>query len=133
MRSSKLDPAARAFFGAAIFLLVLAALVAIRRIPLFIVWLYLGMSALSFVVYALDKRAARHGAPRTPENTLHLLALVGGWPGAWFAQQLLRHKSAKTSFRIVYYVTVVLNLAALAYLLTDDAAQWIAYFRSLAR
>jgi uncharacterized membrane protein YsdA (DUF1294 family) len=133
MRSNKLGPAARAFFTAAIFLLTLAGLVAVRKVPLVVLWLYLGMSALSLLVYALDKRAARNSAQRTPENTLHLLALAGGWPGALFAQQWLRHKSAKTSFRVVFWITVVLNLAALAYLLTDEGVRLLASFPSLTR
>ena len=37
--------------------------------------------------------------------------------GAWLAQRLLRHKSVKTSFRIVSFVMIVLNLATLAYVI----------------
>jgi uncharacterized membrane protein YsdA (DUF1294 family) len=47
------------------------------------------------------------GAIKTPESNLHLLALAGGWPGALFAQQFLRHKSAKAEFRGTFWVTVV--------------------------
>jgi len=72
---------------------------------------YLGVSLLTFVVYAIDKSAARHGRWRTPESTLHALALAGGWPGALLAQQLLRHKSTKPTFIAAYWVTVVLNVA----------------------
>ncbi len=78
-------------------------------------WLWGGYTALStatFIVYALDKRAAARGQWRVKENTLHALSLAGGWPGALLAQRLLRHKSAKASFRRVYWLTVVLNLAA---------------------
>jgi uncharacterized membrane protein YsdA (DUF1294 family) len=45
------------------------------------------MSLITFVVYYLDKRAARLGRPRTPEATLHVLELLGGWPGALLAQR----------------------------------------------
>ena len=57
--------------------------------------LYGAMSLVTFLVYAMDKSAARRGAGRTSETTLHLLALVGGWPGALLAQQWLRHKSCR--------------------------------------
>lgn len=77
---------------------------------------YAGVSVLCFIVYALDKSAARAGARRTPESTLLLLGLAGGWPGALLAQQWLRHKSAKASFRARFRVTVVLNLGAFVYL-----------------
>ena len=49
----------------------------------------------------------------TPENHLHLLGLAGGWPGAWFAQHLLRHKTTKAAFRRRYWATVVLHCLAL--------------------
>ncbi|WP_298214695.1 DUF1294 domain-containing protein [Acidovorax sp.] len=71
------------------------------------------LNLLTFVVYAIDKRAAQNGQWRTKESHLHLLSLTGGWPGAWCAQQWLRHKSRKAEFRAVYWVTVVLNCAAL--------------------
>ncbi|ART48465.1 DUF1294 domain-containing protein [Acidovorax carolinensis] len=45
-------------------------------------------------------------------KTLHLLNLAGGWPGAWWARQTLRHPSRKTEFRAVYWLTVVLHCTA---------------------
>ncbi len=71
-------------------------------------------SVATFAVYAQDKSAARAGRRRTPERTLLLLGLAGGWPGALAAQRLLRHKSAKQSFLARFWLTVFLNLAALA-------------------
>jgi uncharacterized membrane protein YsdA (DUF1294 family) len=62
-----------------------------------------------FFAYAFDKAAARAGRWRTAEATLLLLGLVGGWPGALLAQQLLRHKSSKAPFRAAFWVTVALN------------------------
>ena len=78
---------------------------------------YVAMSFVTFIVYAMDKRAARCGAWRTPESTLHLLELLCGWPGAWLAQRVLRHKSVKTSFRIAFFVMVALNVAGVGYVL----------------
>lgn len=75
------------------------------------------ISLVTIVVYGWDKSCAKRGARRVPEATLHLLALLGGWPGAALAQSLFRHKSQKTSFRIVFYLTVALHLAAVAALL----------------
>lgn len=72
---------------------------------------YVAASVMTFFVYAIDKSAARRGGWRTPERTLHLLALAGGWPGALLAQRLLRHKTAKLPFRITFWTTVILNLA----------------------
>lgn len=71
-------------------------------------------SALAFLVYALDKVSARLGGPRVPELALHLLALLGGWPGAAAARQVLRHKSQKASFRTPFLLSIGGNLALLA-------------------
>ena len=75
--------------------------------------LYLVASIVTYMVYARDKAAAKNGTWRTPEDTLHVLALLGGWPGALVAQQFVRHKSTKAQFRSVFWATVVLNVVAL--------------------
>lgn len=72
--------------------------------------LYSALSMATFIVYALDKRAAARGDWRVAENTLHLLSVAGGWPGALLAQQTLRHKSAKPAFRRLFWATVAANL-----------------------
>jgi uncharacterized membrane protein YsdA (DUF1294 family)/cold shock CspA family protein len=73
---------------------------------------YVVASIVAFFAYAFDKAAAVRGTWRTAENTLHLLGLAGGWPGALLAQQLLRHKSSKPGFVAVFWFTVVLNVGA---------------------
>ncbi len=82
---------------------------------------YAVASAAAFVAYWLDKRAARAGRQRTPEMTLQLLALAGGWPGAVLAQQAFRHKTTKASFRAVFFVAIVLNLVGFALVLRPPA------------
>lgn len=75
---------------------------------------YCGASIATFLAYAFDKSAAVAGRWRTSEQTLHLFSLVGGWPGALLAQQLLRHKTSKPDFIAIFWFTVVLNVAAFA-------------------
>jgi uncharacterized membrane protein YsdA (DUF1294 family)/cold shock CspA family protein len=84
----------------------------IWRTPALLALFYLTASVVTFIVYAVDKKAAERGRRRTPENHLHLLALLGGWPGALLAQQWLRHKSSKLGFRATFWFTVVLNIIA---------------------
>lgn len=59
---------------------------------------YTLMSIITLIVYAWDKRKARLGEWRTRERTLHILALLGGWPGSFIAMRVVRHKNAKTLF-----------------------------------
>jgi uncharacterized membrane protein YsdA (DUF1294 family)/cold shock CspA family protein len=92
------------------------------KLPFAVLGLYFVASAVAFVAYALDKSAARNDQWRTPESTLHLFALVGGWPGALAAQKLLQHKSKKQSFQIVFWATVVLNCGALGWLFSPMGA-----------
>jgi uncharacterized membrane protein YsdA (DUF1294 family) len=68
------------------------------------------MSLASYIAYGLDKRRAVRGCRRVPERTLHLLAFLGGWPGALFGQQQFRHKTQKGKFRIVFWIVVVLHV-----------------------
>jgi len=51
----------------------------------------------------------RAGALRIPEFNLHLLELLGGWPGAFLAQRRLRHKCAKARYQIVFWLIVLLH------------------------
>ena len=100
---------------ALVFLAMLIGAACWHMLPIAIVALYLLLSLCTFIAYAFDKSAARKGRWRTKESTLHLMSLLGGWPGAMFAQQLLRHKSVKAAFRQLFWLTVVTNLALLGY------------------
>ena len=75
-------------------------------------------SLIAFAGYGFDKWAARRSSRRVPENTLHLWSLLGGWPGALVAQRVFRHKTRKASFQIVFWVSVALNCAAVAWWLS---------------
>jgi uncharacterized membrane protein YsdA (DUF1294 family) len=108
---------------AAIFIAIVGAAVLVEKLPLIVFVLYLALSILTYWAYALDKTAAKKGAWRTQESTLHLFALAGGWPGALLAQQRLRHKSKKESFRFVFWVTVLINLGAALWLLSSTGSK----------
>ncbi len=77
---------------------------------LVVLCVYALISGVTFIAYALDKRAAVRGARRTPERSLHLMELAGGWPGALLAQRTLRHKTRKTSYQVVFWAIVVLHV-----------------------
>ena len=73
---------------------------------------YLGMSLACALAYWRDKTAAQNRQWRVSESTLLMLGMFGGWPGAIVAQQTLRHKTRKVSFRIAFWATVILNVCA---------------------
>ncbi|MBR9728382.1 DUF1294 domain-containing protein [Shewanella intestini] len=82
--------------------------------------IYVLMSIVTFVTYAIDKSNAQKGHWRTRESTLHLMGLLGGWPGGAIAQRLLRHKSSKTSFKRTFWLMIALNLGGFLWLHTPN-------------
>jgi uncharacterized membrane protein YsdA (DUF1294 family)/cold shock CspA family protein len=87
--------------------------IGLGRFPWVILTAVALLNLATFYVYWRDKEAAVQGGWRASENQLHGLAVLGGWPGAWFAQQILRHKSNKKPFRVLYWATVAVNLIGL--------------------
>jgi len=81
---------------------------------------YVLASLACFAAYAVDKSAARSRQRRVPERTLLMLGLCCGWPGALVAQQALRHKTAKASFQVTFWMTVAVNIGVLGWVV----AQW---------
>ena len=111
--------------GAVAFLLVVGLCVGTGALPLPVLLVYLAASTLSFLMYAWDKGSAQRGAWRTKESTLHLISLLGGWPGAMIAQQTLRHKSSKEEFRFFFWITVAVNAAVFVWLFTDSGSAFL--------
>ncbi len=112
------------------FLLLAVALMLMGTAPALLTLVYVLMSAVSYIAYFLDKDAA--GKPkrqRTPEATLHLLDVVGVWPGALIAQQQGRHKTVKSSFQMVFWLSVIANLLIVAALwysgLAAQMTKWV--------
>lgn len=104
-----------------IFICVLSTAFLQKKLPVEVLYLYITMSFITFFLYAIDKSKAKRNVWRIKENTLHLCALCGGWPGAAYAQILLRHKSSKRAFKVIYWCSVLLNLSLLIWcLLADD-------------
>lgn len=97
------------FFG------ILGLLVALDLLSVVIVGLYVLLSAFALLSYFVDKSAARNGQWRISEANLHTIALLGGWPGALIGQQAFRHKTTKQPFQTIFWVTVLVNCAALAW------------------
>lgn len=109
LSSKRVKPATFRLGVVSLFFLFLIAMTVIDRLPKLVVATYTIMSLISFIAYTLDKSAAQNGRWRTKEVTLHLIDLFCGWPGGLLAQNLLRHKTSKTTFQITTWVMIVLN------------------------
>lgn len=108
--------------GFAVLFVGVAALWGVQR---WVASLYAVLSLITFFAYWKDKAAAQAGRWRTPESTLHTLALLGGWPGAILAQQWLRHKSSKAQFRSIFWCTVLLNVGLFVWLHSPWGRDWL--------
>ena len=108
----------RLFVGVG-FYMVLILLAVMDKLSWLVVGWYIALGLITYLMYAKDKAAAQIGEWRTPESTLHLLSTLGGWVGAMVAQTYLRHKSQKADFRMTYYLTVLINMAGLLFVLTN--------------
>lgn len=76
---------------------------------------YLVWSLVTFIVYGIDKSAARRNAWRVSEPSLHLLSLLGGWPGALLGQKVFHHKTKKLGFRLVFWITLLANITLMLF------------------
>ena len=94
------------------------------RVPNTVAGAYAVLSVICFAVYSADKASATSGGWRTSENTLLVVGMFGGWPGGLIAQQFLRHKSVKTSFRTKFWGSVGINICAFVMLSSPLVNAW---------
>jgi uncharacterized membrane protein YsdA (DUF1294 family) len=74
-------------------------------------WIWLiALSIITFLLYGYDKGQAKLGGLRVPEIVLHVLALLGGFPGGWVGRAVFRHKIRKVSFTIVLIVSTIIHV-----------------------
>ncbi|MDM8531045.1 cold shock and DUF1294 domain-containing protein, partial [Anaerolineales bacterium HSG25] len=71
--------------------------------------MYAVMSVITTWLYYDDKNRAQQKRWRTPEYLIHFAELLGGWPGALFAQYNIRHKNSKFSYQIEFWIIVCLH------------------------
>lgn len=102
-----------AFLISASFLSGITYLAKIDLFPIWVPCIYIALSGLTFVVYDFDKTRSKEKKTRVPEVRLHWLSLLGGWPGALFAQYFLRHKNRKALFIVVFWLMLLFNSSIL--------------------
>jgi uncharacterized membrane protein YsdA (DUF1294 family)/cold shock CspA family protein len=96
-----------------LFALGLIAAAILIPLPLWVPALYVAMSCITHVAYAIDKVKAQRGTRRISERALHMLELACGWPGALLAQVYWHHKTVKASYQRAFWLVVTGNLALL--------------------
>lgn len=87
-----------------------------KALSVFLVLHLVSINIITYMAYAVDKRAAARKAWRVPERVLHAFSLIGGTPAAAFARHSLRHKTRKQTFTTKFWVILVLQVVLLLYL-----------------
>jgi uncharacterized membrane protein YsdA (DUF1294 family) len=77
---------------------------------IYVYFYFVVLNVFTMLLYGIDKLAAKQGRWRVPEFKLHLLTILGGWPGAILAQRFFRHKTKKKRFRIIFYLMAIINM-----------------------
>lgn len=67
------------------------------------------LSLITFILYGYDKVQACINGWRVSEKTLHVFEFFGGWPGALIGQHFFRHKTAKLSYQITFWLIFVVH------------------------
>lgn len=98
-------------YGITALILTIIFIISFSSISLSIIISYvISINLVTFLYYGFDKLIAGSESVRIPELVLHSLALAGGSPAGLLAQKLFRHKTIKTSFQIIYWAIVILQI-----------------------
>ena len=76
----------------------------------------LGINAVTFIVYGIDKYKAKKAKWRIPEATLLLLAVLGGSIGAWMGMKVWHHKTKHKKFKYGIPAILLIQIAQMTYL-----------------
>lgn len=77
--------------------------------PSVILVVFAGISLTTWGLYWHDKWAAETAHWRTPEAWLHFFEIIGGWPAAFLAQRIFRHKISKLRYQITFWMIIAIH------------------------
>lgn len=78
----------------------------------------LTVNAIGFLLMTVDKYKARKNLWRIPESTLMTVAIIGGSIGSLIGMYTVRHKTKHLKFTVGIPVILVLQIAAVIWILT---------------
>lgn len=80
-----------------------------------LIYYLLGINAMTFALYGIDKLKSKKGWWRIPEKTLLMLAVIGGSMGALYGIRLFHHKTKHKKFYLGVPILLVLQIALICY------------------
>ena len=88
----------------------------INTLHSYLAYYLLGINAVTFIVYGIDKYRAKKAKWRISEATLLLLAVLGGSIGAWIGMKVWHHKTMHKKFQYGVPAILLIQIALIAYL-----------------
>ena len=88
----------------------------INTLHSYLAYYLLGINAVTFIVYGIDKYKAKKAKWRISEATLLLLAVLGGSLGAWMGMKVWHHKTMHKKFKYGIPAILLIQIALMAYL-----------------
>lgn len=75
------------------------------------------INIVTFLVYGIDKWKAKKSLWRVRENSLLMLAVLGGSIGAWLGMKVWHHKTQHKKFRYGIPAIIIIQLVIIGYFL----------------
>lgn len=85
----------------------------------YLAYYLLGINAVTFIVYGIDKYKAKKAKWRISEATLLLQAILGGSIGAWMGMKVWHYKTMHKKFKYGIPVILLIQIALMTYLLMN--------------
>lgn len=86
--------------------MVLQEIFSLRNIIIYLII----MNLFGFLIMLIDKKRAEHSKWRIKENTLFIIALIGGSIGTIIGMYTFRHKTQKTKFIIGFPAIIIIQI-----------------------
>ena len=73
------------------------------------------INIVTFLVYGIDKWKAKKSLWRVRENSLLMLAILGGSIGAWLGMKVWHHKTQHKKFRYGIPAIIIIQLVIIGF------------------
>lgn len=90
----------------------------LRRTRAFLIFFlyFIAINIISYFIMSIDKKCAKKGKQRIPENVIFSLSILGGGAGVVVAMNRVRHKRKKRSFTVGMPIITALNVIVFVFL-----------------
>jgi uncharacterized membrane protein YsdA (DUF1294 family) len=77
---------------------------------------FIVINLIGLIIMNVDKQRAIHHKYRISENTLWMVAIIGGAIGTFIGMRVFRHKTKHVSFKIGFPLLAILDIFLYLYL-----------------